>query len=206
MPEGVIVPKKEFTHFVEREEGVTLHFKDGSEEHADVLVAADGVRFKVRYQLYPDCPQPREFGIAVWLGWCEAKDIDFDDMCIIQYDQNYQMGFCHPTSPYAAYGAGMAIEDGYFLGKFLKDADFYRKESLVEALQKYQKYDDLRRPYTNFTTKFARNMGRIYYNVPKPLRKIRGFLLDRGFAGKKIEQGVTEDATALLKLVLSEEF
>jgi len=78
MPEGVIVPKKEFTHFVEREEGVTLHFKDGSEEHADVLVAADGVRFKVRYQLYPDCPQPREFGIAVWLGWCEAKDIDFE--------------------------------------------------------------------------------------------------------------------------------
>ena len=23
----------------------------------------------------------------------------------------------HPTSPYAAYGAGMSIEDGYFLGK-----------------------------------------------------------------------------------------
>jgi 2-polyprenyl-6-methoxyphenol hydroxylase-like FAD-dependent oxidoreductase len=29
----------------------------------------------------------------------------------------------HPTSPYAAYGAGMSIEDGYFLGVALRGVD-----------------------------------------------------------------------------------
>jgi 2-polyprenyl-6-methoxyphenol hydroxylase-like FAD-dependent oxidoreductase len=29
----------------------------------------------------------------------------------------------HPTSPYAAYGAGMSIEDGYFLARELQACD-----------------------------------------------------------------------------------
>ncbi len=285
VPEDLIVPKKEFSHYVERDDGVEVHFSDGTTDHVDVLVGADGIRSKVRYQLYPNSPQPRELGIAVWLGWCEAKDIDFKDLCLVQHDQNYQMGFCplvfegkqcfewwlveeykgepapknvseyvqrkvghfanptrdiltntdhnqnlfrwiveyipgmkqwskgritlmgdaaHPTSPYAAYGAGMAIEDGYFLGKYLKEADFTDKKSIEHALQKY---DDLRRPYTNATTRFARNLGRVYHNIPKPLRKLRDHCLDNIDAvGRKIETGITEEASSLLELVLSEEF
>ena len=110
----------------------------------------------------------------------------------------------HPTSPYAAYGAGMAIEDGYFLGKYLKEADFSDPASLQAALKKYE---DLRRPYTNYTTKFARNLGRVYHNIPTPLRYVRDFMLDNVAAtGRNIEKGVTEEAASLLRLVLDEPF
>jgi 2-polyprenyl-6-methoxyphenol hydroxylase-like FAD-dependent oxidoreductase len=218
------------------------------------------------------------------LGWCEAGDID-TDLCLIQHNKNYQMGFCplvfegkqcyewwlveeykgqpkpdniseyvlgkvghfanptkaileqtdhnhqlfrwvveyippmkqwskgrvtimgdaaHPTSPYAAYGAGMAIEDGYFFGKYLKDAGSTDFKGIQSALQTYE---DLRRPYTNYTTKFARNLGRVYHNVPGPLRSIRDFVLDNvKAAGRNIEKGVTEDAESLLRLVLDEPF
>lgn len=110
----------------------------------------------------------------------------------------------HPTSPYAAYGAGMAIEDGYFLGKYLKDADFSNPASIADALRKYE---DLRRPYTNQTTRFARNLGRVYHNVPAPLRSIRDHFLDNvRSTGKNIEKGFTEEAEGLLGAVLAEPF
>jgi 2-polyprenyl-6-methoxyphenol hydroxylase-like FAD-dependent oxidoreductase len=285
MPEGMIVPSKEYSHFSEDDDGITIYFADGSSEHADVLVGADGLRSKIRYQLYPGSPQPKELGIAVWLGWCEAGDIEFDEACPILHDQNYQIGFCplvfegkkcfewwmveeytgqekpddvsayikskvghfanpvrdilantdhnkqlfrwiveyiprmkqwskgrvtlmgdaaHPTSPYAAYGAGMAIEDGYFLAKFLKDSGMKDKDAIIGALKAY---DDKRRPYTNQTTYFARNMGRVYHNIPKPFRKIRDFMLDNVAAvGKGIEKGVTEEASGLLRELLDNPF
>ena len=106
----------------------------------------------------------------------------------------------HPTSPYAAYGAGMAIEDGYFLSEYLGGASLDDPGKTAAALKQYE---DLRRPYTNYTTRFARNLGRVYHNVPAPLRWLRDLILDRvPAAGKGIEKGVTEDAESLLRMVL----
>ncbi|WP_203290708.1 FAD-dependent oxidoreductase [Maricaulis parjimensis] len=282
VPDDLIVPQHEFERFEQDEDGVTIHFKNGHVERAKVLVGADGVRSRIRGQLYPDVAPPKPLGIAVWLGWCEAKGIEAD-CTVIQHDQNFQMGYAplvfegkqcfewwlveqykgeappenvtqyvkdrighfaapsrdildqtdhdkqlfrwiveyikpleqwttgnvtlmgdaaHPTSPYAAYGAGMAIEDAYILAEYLKKADMDDPASIRAGLAKYE---DLRRPYTNYTTKFARNLGRIYHSIPGPLRKVRDFMLDNvPGVGRNIETGVTEDAEKLLRQVLDD--
>ena len=280
VPDDLIVPGHEMDRFEQDEDGVTVHFTNGERVRAKVMIGADGIYSKVRNQLFPHTPQPKELGIAVWLGWCEARGIDINQ-CVIQHDRNFQMGYCplvfegkdcfewwlveqyngqpapddvteyvkskvghfaaptdrilehtdhkkhlfrwiveyipgleqwtrgrvtimgdaaHPTSPYAAYGAGMAIEDGYFLSEYLGGADLDDQARTSAALKQYE---DLRRPYTNYTTRFARNLGRVYHNVPAPLRWLRDLFLDRvPAAGKGIEKGVTEDAESLLKMVL----
>lgn len=106
----------------------------------------------------------------------------------------------HPTSPYAAYGAGMAIEDGFFLAKYLKGRDL----SDVAALQAgLQRYDQQRVEYTNQTTAFARFLGRLYHGVPAPLNRLRDLFLDHSsLPGKMISKGVTSEAQALLRAVL----
>ena len=109
----------------------------------------------------------------------------------------------HPTSPYAAYGAGMAMEDGYFLGKYLAGKDLSSLEDVTSALMRYE---ILRRPYTNHTTKFARNLGRMYHSIPTPLKYLRDLFLDHSsIPAKKIKEGVTEEATKLLEAILDED-
>jgi 2-polyprenyl-6-methoxyphenol hydroxylase-like FAD-dependent oxidoreductase len=107
----------------------------------------------------------------------------------------------HPTSPYAAYGAGMAIEDGYFLAKYLQGRDLSDLAALKAGLQRY---DRQRVDYTNQTTAFARFLGRLYHGVPAPLNHLRDLFLDHSsLPGKMISKGVTRDAQALLRAVLS---
>ena len=51
----------------------------------------------------------------------------------------------HATSPYAAYGAGMSIEDGYFFGRALRGVDLTDLAAVRQALQSYE---DPRKPHT----------------------------------------------------------
>src|SRR5947209_2991508 len=51
----------------------------------------------------------------------------------------------HPTSPYAAYGAGMSIEDGYFLASELEQVDVHDTAQVRQALQAFE---DRRKPHT----------------------------------------------------------
>ena len=51
----------------------------------------------------------------------------------------------HATSPYAAYGAGMSIEDGYFFGVALRGVDLTDLAAVRRALQSYE---DPRKPHT----------------------------------------------------------
>jgi 2-polyprenyl-6-methoxyphenol hydroxylase-like FAD-dependent oxidoreductase len=106
----------------------------------------------------------------------------------------------HPTSPYAAYGAGMALEDGYFLGKYLQNVNLSDVTSLHNGLYKYDKQ---RVNYTNHVVGFARTLGKVFHNAPKPVRIFRDFLLDyTKIPERQIIKNSTQEAQTLLKTVL----
>lgn len=81
----------------------------------------------------------------------------------------------HPTSPYAAYGAGMAIEDGYFLARELRDSGVFDTAAVRQALQRYE---DRRKPHTAQVTEQAYFNGRIFHHTPKFLRPLRDLVFD----------------------------
>ena len=53
LPPKVLHLGSPFTHFTQESAQVRAHFKDGSEETADLLVGADGIHSRVRKQLFP---------------------------------------------------------------------------------------------------------------------------------------------------------
>ncbi len=81
----------------------------------------------------------------------------------------------HPTSPYAAYGAGMSIEDGYFLGVALRGVDLSDLGAVQRALQSYE---DPRKPHTAKQVQMAYVLGKVFHHAPAPLRPIRDFFFD----------------------------
>jgi 2-polyprenyl-6-methoxyphenol hydroxylase-like FAD-dependent oxidoreductase len=81
----------------------------------------------------------------------------------------------HPTSPYAAYGAGMSIEDGWFLGRALRGADLADPDAVARALQSYE---DPRKPHTARQVQQAYLLGKVFHHAPAPLRPVRDFLFD----------------------------
>jgi 2-polyprenyl-6-methoxyphenol hydroxylase-like FAD-dependent oxidoreductase len=81
----------------------------------------------------------------------------------------------HPTSPYAAYGAGMSIEDGYFLGRALRGADLTDPVAVSRALQSYE---DPRKPHTARQVQMAYLLGKVFHHVPAPLRPVRDLVFD----------------------------
>ncbi|PPF35094.1 salicylate hydroxylase [Rathayibacter sp. AY1A2] len=81
----------------------------------------------------------------------------------------------HATSPYAAYGAGMSICDGYFLGQLLAGVDLSDSAAVGGALSEY---DRKRIPHTREQVQSAYMLGRLFHHAPAPLRPIRDFLLD----------------------------
>jgi len=81
----------------------------------------------------------------------------------------------HPTSPYAAYGAGMSIEDGYFLGVALRGVDLTDLAAVQRALQSYE---DPRKPHTAKQVQMAWMLGKVFHHAPPPLRPIRDFVFD----------------------------
>lgn len=81
----------------------------------------------------------------------------------------------HATSPYAAYGAGMAIEDGYFLGRRLAGLDLTSYPAVQAALDAYE---TPRRPHTARQTQQAWILGKVFHHAPAPLRPGRDLILD----------------------------
>lgn len=81
----------------------------------------------------------------------------------------------HPTSPYAAYGAGMSIEDGYILARELAAIDMADATVVNGALQRYE---DRRKPHTFKITEGAYFTGRIFHHLPAPLRPLRDLVFD----------------------------
>lgn len=81
----------------------------------------------------------------------------------------------HPTSPYAAYGAGMSIEDGYFLSRQLAGVDLKDAVAVAAALQAYE---NPRKPHTAFQVNMAYQLGQMFHHAPKFFRPIRDAIFD----------------------------
>jgi 2-polyprenyl-6-methoxyphenol hydroxylase-like FAD-dependent oxidoreductase len=81
----------------------------------------------------------------------------------------------HPTSPYAAYGAGMSIEDGYLLGVALRGVDLTDTAAVQRALQSYE---DPRKPHTAKQVQMAYVLGKVFHHAPAPLRPLRDVVFD----------------------------
>jgi 2-polyprenyl-6-methoxyphenol hydroxylase-like FAD-dependent oxidoreductase len=81
----------------------------------------------------------------------------------------------HPTSPYAAYGAGMAIEDGYFLGRRLAGVDLSDYAAVRAALDAFEAP---RKPHTARQVQQAFILGKVFHHAPAPLRLLRDAILD----------------------------
>ncbi|WP_420122326.1 FAD-dependent oxidoreductase [Nakamurella sp.] len=81
----------------------------------------------------------------------------------------------HPTSPYAAYGAGMSISDGYFLGQSLAGVDLTDTPTVVGSLQGYEAR---RLTHTTGQVQQAYILGKVFHHTPGPLRPLRDLILD----------------------------
>lgn len=93
----------------------------------------------------------------------------------------------HPTSPYAAYGAGMSIEDGFFLGRRISGVDISDASALSAALEEYE---GPRRAHTAFQVDTAYRLGKIFHHIPAPVRPIRDLFFDHSpFLQKMIGDG-----------------
>lgn len=82
----------------------------------------------------------------------------------------------HATSPYAAYGAGMSICDGYFLGRNLAGLDLSDTDAVTAALVAYE---TPRIPHTRDQVQSAYMLGKMFHHAPAALRPLRDFVLDR---------------------------
>lgn len=93
----------------------------------------------------------------------------------------------HPTSPYAAYGAGMSIEDGYFLGRRIAGVDISDPVALSAALKLYE---TPRKPHTAFQVDTAYRLGKIFHHSPAVVRPLRDLFFDHSpFLQKMIGDG-----------------
>lgn len=81
----------------------------------------------------------------------------------------------HATSPYAAYGAGMSIGDGYTIGQELAGLDLTDTAGVHAALSRY---DDRRVAHTTAQVQQAYVLGQVFHHAPAPLRPLRDFVLD----------------------------
>jgi 2-polyprenyl-6-methoxyphenol hydroxylase-like FAD-dependent oxidoreductase len=81
----------------------------------------------------------------------------------------------HPTSPYAAYGAGMATEDGYFLGRQLAGVDLSDYTAVRAALDAFE---TPRKPHTARQVQQAFILGKVFHHAPAPLQAVRDAILD----------------------------
>jgi 2-polyprenyl-6-methoxyphenol hydroxylase-like FAD-dependent oxidoreductase len=98
----------------------------------------------------------------------------------------------HPVSPYAAYGMGMAIEDGYHLACSLDGVDLRDAHAVRAGFELYEKE---RVNYVNHNMEFARFLGRMFHGLPYPLAWVRDFIFDNTpFLKRYLAKGYLEEA------------
>ncbi|MDF1679058.1 FAD-dependent monooxygenase [Ponticaulis sp.] len=97
----------------------------------------------------------------------------------------------HPVSPYAAYGMGMGIEDGYFLAREFKNASLEDAGAVTAA---FNRFEAERVDYVNHQVEFARELGQRFHHAPAPVAMIRDFVFDNtSVLGKLIQKDYLAD-------------
>lgn len=81
----------------------------------------------------------------------------------------------HPVSPYAAYGMGMGIEDGYFLARELANADLQSPDDIRKG---FLNFEALRVDYVNHQVEFARELGKRFHHAPAPVAMLRDLVFN----------------------------
>lgn len=105
----------------------------------------------------------------------------------------------HATSPYAGYGAGMAIEDGYFLGRALAGVDLSNLADVEAALASFE---GPRIKHTANLAQRAYMLSQVMHHAPKPLRPIRDLLMDRtGLLQKVAADGTPGEIMAQVDII-----
>ena len=109
----------------------------------------------------------------------------------------------HPVSPYAAYGMGMAIEDGYFLAKALDGIDLRDSLAVKAAFEIYEKQ---RVDYVNHNMEFACFLCKMFHSMPRPLANTRDLIFDytpilSNFLGKGYLKKAEEETLSLKELL-----
>ena len=89
----------------------------------------------------------------------------------------------HPVSPYAAYGMGMAVEDGYFLARALGGRDLSDLSGIQQACARYE---EERVAYVNHHVEFARKLGDQFHKAPALIAWLR----DKVFDNTKVLEGL----------------
>jgi 2-polyprenyl-6-methoxyphenol hydroxylase-like FAD-dependent oxidoreductase len=70
---------------------------------------------------------------------------------------------------------GMAIEDGYYLAKYLDGVDLCDKAAVAAG---FELYEQKRVDYVNHNMEFARFLGRVFHSLPWPLAWVRDKIFD----------------------------
>lgn len=97
----------------------------------------------------------------------------------------------HPVSPYAAYGMGMGIEDGYFLAREFENTSLENESAVREA---FERFELARVDYVNHQVEFARELGQRFHHAPAPVAFVRDLLFDNTpMLGKLIKRDYLED-------------
>ncbi len=91
----------------------------------------------------------------------------------------------HPVSPYAAYGMGMAVEDGYFLGRSLASKDLSDRAQIEASCAVFESE---RVGYVNHHVEFARKLGDQFHKASAPVAWLR----DKVFDNTKVLQKLIE--------------
>jgi 2-polyprenyl-6-methoxyphenol hydroxylase-like FAD-dependent oxidoreductase len=83
LPEGVLRLGHELESFTQDDAGVTARFTNGREARGGLLIAADGIRSKVRQTVIGDGP-PRYAGYSGWLGVAPFSHPDLPPGLVIE--------------------------------------------------------------------------------------------------------------------------
>lgn len=105
----------------------------------------------------------------------------------------------HATSPYAGYGAGMAIEDGYFFGRALAGVDL---SNLAEVRSALEGFEGPRITHTASLAQRAYMLSQVMHHAPKPLRPLRDLVMDHtGLLQKVAADGTPGEIMAQVDII-----
>ncbi|KAK1543947.1 hypothetical protein CPAR01_04580 [Colletotrichum paranaense] len=150
----------------------------------------------------------KEAGAELRLG-TEAVAIDFENSSVRlgtgEIGRIALLGdACHPTLPYQAQGAAMAVEDGAVLGKLLgqlESSGLYHDGTRDTVLGMLEIYENLRKSRTTINVQGARSNQRAYHLPDGPIQESRDAWLRSEPRGASLD-GFTLADTAYLEVIL----